>query len=120
MAKEAEKKGMQVDVVGVGSIKGSPIPLGNTGEFLKDDSGNVVTTYLNEEMAQEIAKAGGGIYVSANSSNAVNVINDQLKSLASADMDKIVYSKHDEQFPVFAWIALIILILDIFVLDRKN
>ncbi len=119
MAKEAKEKGMQVDVVGVGSPKGAPIPLDRTGNFLKDDQGNVVTTYLNEEMAKNIAQAGGGIYVSGNNPAALGDITDQLKNLAKADMDKIVYSKHNEQFPVFAWIALILLIANIFVLDSK-
>ncbi|MDD2960930.1 MAG: VWA domain-containing protein [Muribaculaceae bacterium] len=119
MAKEAKDKGIQVNVIGIGSVKGSPIPLNGNNEFLKDDNGNIVTTYLNEKMAQEIALAGDGEYVSANENNAIGEIDNKLKTLAKADMEKIVYSKHDEQFPVFAWITLIILIINIFVLDRK-
>lgn len=119
MAKEAHKRGIEVDVIGVGSTKGAPIPLGGQGAFLKDDNGQPVTTYLNEQMAQEIAQAGGGIYVSGNDNNAVNVIDDQLKSLAKSDLEKIVYSKHAEQFPIFAWIALILLVGEIFILERK-
>lgn len=119
MAKAAVEKGIKVDVVGIGSPKGSPIPLDNHGNFLKDDNGNVVTTYLNEEMAKKIADAGEGIYVSANNSDALSDIDGQLKKFAKADMEKIVYSQHDEQFPVFAWIALIFILIDIFVLDRK-
>ena len=30
------------------------------------------------------------------------------------------YTAGAEQFPIFAWIALLFLLLDIFVLDRKN
>lgn len=119
MAQEAKKKGIQVNVMGVGSTKGAPIPLANGG-FMKDDQGNVVTTYLNEKMAQDIAQAGGGAYVSGNAGDAADVLSDQLKRLAKSDLQRSVYSQHDEQFPVFAWIAILFIIADILVIDRKN
>lgn len=118
-AKAAKEKGVYVNVIGIGSGKGAPIPLNANGAFLKDDNEQVVTTYLNEKMAKEIAQAGGGIYLSGNDPAAVSQIDEQLKAIAKADIERIVYSKHDEQFPVFAWLALVFLIIDIFVLDRK-
>ncbi|MDD7406068.1 MAG: VWA domain-containing protein [Bacteroidales bacterium] len=118
-AKDAKEKGVYVNVIGIGSGKGAPIPLNANGAFLKDDNEQVVTTYLNEKMAKEIAQAGGGIYLSGNDPTAVSQIDEQLKAIAKADIERIVYSKHDEQFPVFAWLALVFLIIDIFVLDRK-
>lgn len=119
MAESAKDKGIQTNVVGIGSTKGSPIPINGQNDFLKDDAGNVVTTYLNEDMAKKIAAAGGGIYISANDGSSLNAIDGQLKKIAKADMDRVVYSQHDEQFPIFAWLALIFIIVDIFVLDRK-
>lgn len=118
-AKEALDKGIQVNVIGQGTPKGSPIPL-EQGGFMKDSNGNVITTYLNEKMAADIAKAGGGVYLSGNAADAVNQLDDQLKKLAKADLQKVVYSQHDEQFPVFAWIALAFLVIDMFILERKN
>jgi Ca-activated chloride channel family protein len=120
MAKEAESQGIQVDVVGLGSGKGAPIPL-NTQKntFLKDDEGHVVTTYLNEQMAKDIAEAGNGIYVNGAASSAVNDIADQLDKLAKSDLERVSYSSSAEQFPVFAWIALFLLIVDVFILERK-
>ena len=53
-AKEAHKRGIQINVIGVGSTKGAPIPMGGQGNFLKDDNGQVVTTFLNEQMAIDI------------------------------------------------------------------
>lgn len=119
VAKDAASKGIQVDVIGVGSPKGAPIPVAG-GSWMKDGAGNVVTTYLNEKMAQDIAKAGNGIYVSGNSGNAAGQLSDQLKKLAKSDLQKVVYSQNSEQFPVFAWLALIFLVGDMFVLERKN
>ena len=117
-AKEAHDKGIQINVLGVGNQKGGPIPMGNGG-YLKDDSGNMVITRPDEKMAKEIAAAGKGIYVSANSNDALNVLDARLKELSKSNIQKTVFSPNDEQFPVFTWIALILLVIDIFVLDRK-
>lgn len=119
MAKSAKEKGVQVNVVGVGTVKGSQIPIGG-GQLMKDDSGNVVTTRLNEKMAQDIATAGGGIYVSGNATDAVSTLDEQLQKLAKTDLESVVYSQHNEQFPVFAWLALIIMLIDVFVVESKN
>jgi Ca-activated chloride channel family protein len=118
-AKDAKKQGIQVDVIGMGSTKGSPIPMDNGG-FLKDDAGQVVTTFLNDKMAQDIAQAGSGIYVSGNGQDAVDDVDEALSKLAKSNLAQVTYSQHDEQFPVFAWIALVLIIVNMFVLERKN
>lgn len=119
MAKEALKAGIEVDVIGVGSIKGAPIPVGKSGEYMKDYNGTVVTTALNETMAREIAQAGGGIYIQGSSKSAVKQLTDQLDHLQKSELKKVKYKASAEQFPIFGWIALVFLIVDIFVLDRK-
>ena len=118
-AKNAADSGIQVNVVGVGSTKGSPIPAGN-GTWMKDMQGNVVTTYLNEKTAQQIAKAGGGVYVNGTAGDAVSRVSKELDKLAKSDLQKVVYSQNSEQFPIFAWLALVFLVGDLFVLERKN
>ena len=61
-AQEAAEKGMQVFVLGVGSPDGSPIPAEDgSNNFRRDKDGNVIVTRLNEQMCQEIAKAGNGM-----------------------------------------------------------
>ena len=119
MAKEAKEKGIQVNVVGMGTVRGSQIPLEN-GQLMKDYDGNVVTTRLNETMAKDIAIAGGGLYVSGNSTDAVKILDEQLQKLAKTELETTVYSAHNEQFPVFAWLALIFVIIYLFVGDSKN
>ncbi len=120
MARKAKEMGVQVDVIGVGSIKGSPIPVNaSRGEYLKDSNGQPVTTALNEQMAKEIAEAGGGIYINGSSSSAVKDVVSQLDQLQKSEIKNVKYKASAEQFPMFLWIALIFLIVDIFVLDRK-
>ncbi len=122
MAAEAAKKGIRVDVIGIGSPQGSPIPMSNeSSDFRKDNEGNVVITKLNEQMGQEIAKAGEGIYVTADNTNsALRVLTSQIKKMKKSDIESKVYSEYDEQFQGLAWIVLLLLLVDIFILDRKN
>jgi len=120
-AQEAAKKGMRVFVLGVGSPDGSPIPVEGTNEFRRDKDGNVVVTRLNEQMCQEIAKAGNGIYVRVdNTNNAERALNAEINKLAKADVETQVFTEFDEQFQVLAWLAILLLAADLMILNRKN
>ncbi|MBO4444820.1 MAG: VWA domain-containing protein [Bacteroidaceae bacterium] len=120
-AKAAAEKGMQVFVLGVGSAEGSPIPGNNANEYRKDKDGNVIVTQLNEQMCQEIAKAGNGAYIRVDNTNASQkLLKKELDKLAKADQETTVYSDFDEQFRIVAWLALITLILEMLVSLRKN
>ena len=119
-AKAAKKKGMRVYVLGVGSDKGAPIPLGN-GDYMKDRTGNTVMTKLNEEMCRQIAEAGGGAYIHVdNNTNAQRQLNNELAKLSKKEMQSTIYSDYDEQFQAFGIIAIILLILEICILESKN
>ncbi len=117
-AREAAKMGVHVYVIGVGSTTGAPIPV--DGGYLTDDSGNPVTTYLNEKMAQQIADEGDGVYISGTAADAVSTLQETLDKLAKSDLAAVSYTQHDEQFPVFATIALLLLLCLLLLLERKN
>lgn len=119
-AKAAKKKGMRVYVLGVGSDKGAPIPMGN-GDYMKDRTGNTVMTKLNEEMCRQIAEAGGGAYIHVdNNTNAQRQLDSELAKLSKKEMQSTIYSDYDEQFQAFGIIAIILLILEICILESKN
>lgn len=67
--KAATEKGIQVNVLGVGLPDGAPIPVEGTNDYRRDREGNVIVTRLNEQMCQEIAKTGNGIYVRVDNTN---------------------------------------------------
>lgn len=83
MAKAAAEKNIKVDVIGIGSLEGVPIPTGNSeNNFIKDRDGNVVISKLNESLGQEIAKAGTGIYVRADNTNsALRALTSEVKKM---------------------------------------
>lgn len=116
--KNASKAGIQIDVIGVGST--IPVTIPEHGGFMIDEqTGEPVRTALNEQLAAKIAKDGKGIYVNASSSGALNSLDRQLSTLKKSAMESSVYSQHEELFGIFAWIALILVVINILLLDRR-
>ena len=119
-AEKARKNGIRVFVLGVGSTKGSPVPDGNCG-YMKDNSGQEVISALNEEMCKQVAQAGGGAYIHVdNTSLAQRQLNDELTKLQKGDISSVVYSEYDEQFQAVGILVLILLIIEMLILERKN
>lgn len=119
-AKSAAEKGMMVYVMGVGSPEGAPIPVGS-GEYRRDKKGNVIVTRLNEQMCQEIAAAGNGMYIRIdNTNNAQRILQKEIDKLAKADIETTTYSEYDEQFAVMAWIAFVLLLIEMLIMMKKN
>ncbi|MCD7973820.1 MAG: VWA domain-containing protein [Candidatus Azobacteroides sp.] len=122
-AQEAAKSNIRVHVIGIGSPEGSPIPVSSqiTNTFRKDRNGNVIITKLDEAVAQQIASAGNGIYVRAdNSNNAQKALEKEIDKMAKSEYESSVYTEYEEQFPVFIWIALFLLLIELILFDRKN
>lgn len=120
-AKAAAEKGIQVDVIGLGSAKGAPIPMpGRNGQYFTDANGQMVLTTLNDKLAAEIAQAGGGLFVNGASSDALDKLVKQLDTLQKSEFKHVSYTAGAEQFPLFAWLAFIFLIIDACVLVRRS
>lgn len=118
-AKKAHKKNIQVNVIGIGSSK-VPIPTNEGQGWMLDDNGEIAMTSFNEDQAQEIAKAGGGMLIKGDATDAVETLDKSLKKLSEGNLSQYSFSREDEQFPVFAWIALLLLIASIIMLNHKN
>lgn len=120
-AKAAAEKEIQINVIGLGTAKGQPIPVaGKHGEFIKDNSGQTVLTTLNQQLAADLASAGKGVYVNGADRNALTDLSDQLNTLQKSQFKRHEYTAGAEQFPVFAWIAFLLLIIDTLISERKN
>ena len=72
-------------------------------------------------MCREIAAAGQGAYIYVdNSSSAKEKLSGYVDKLAKTEMESTVYSEYDEQFQAVALLALLLLVLDVLVVERKN
>ncbi|MDE3269193.1 MAG: VWA domain-containing protein [Pseudomonadota bacterium] len=61
-AQRAAAAGIKIYPIGIGSVKGVPIP-DRQGNYIKDERGNLVLSKLDEQTLQKIALATGGTYV---------------------------------------------------------
>nr|WP_320021394.1 VWA domain-containing protein [uncultured Draconibacterium sp.] len=122
-AKAALDEGAIVHTIGMGLPSGSPIPVLRNGQtdYLKDRDGNVVVTKLNEQMLEQIAAAGGGIYVRANNAQVgLNALFDEINAMEKQEMETRTYSEYDDQFQYFFAVGLFLLLLEFVILERKN
>lgn len=118
-AKEAHENGKNVYVLGIGSTKGSPIPDPQTGGYMIDNHGETVMSRLNDQMCREVAQAGGGAFIHVeNNSSAQRQLEEELDKLQKGETT--VYSDYEDHFQIFGIVALLLLILEICILDRKN
>ncbi|KGN72455.1 aerotolerance regulator BatB [Porphyromonas macacae] len=118
-SKDAAREGIQVNVVGVGSPEGGPIPVDDG--YMKDEEGKVVITKFNESMCNEIAQNGNGIVITGTNASAIaNRLLKQLDKLPKANVSKSGISGYIELFDRFAKIALILLIVELFIEERKS
>ena len=90
-ASAAKDAGMRVYVLGVGSSKGSPIPIPGTDDYMVE-----------------------------NNSAAQDQLDNELDKLSKKETTATLYSEFDEQFQAFGLLALLLLVLEICVLDRRN
>lgn len=120
-AKQAQELGIQVFVIGIGKPEGSPIPMPGSNDYFKDRSGQVVVSKLNEDMCQEIAQAGKGAYVRCDNTNtAMRALQQELDHIATSDLETTLYADYNEQYQSFILIAMLLLVIDFFILMRQN
>ncbi|MHA7109206.1 vWA domain-containing protein [Sunxiuqinia elliptica] len=122
-ATSAAQNGIIVHTIGMGLPQGGPIPVVRNGQrdYRKDKDGNVVVTKLNEEMLQQIAAAGNGIYVRANNAQVgLNTLFNEIDKMEKSEMESLVYSDYEDQFQWFIAFAIFLILLDFLILERKN
>lgn len=122
-AEEATKAGIVIHSIGIGSTEGVPVPVLINGkkDYLKDIDGNTVITKLDEDILKKIALSTGGNYVRASNSNiGLDEIFSEIKKMKKQELETKMYTEYNDQFQIFAALALFMLIVDFIVMDRKN
>lgn len=116
------EKGVVIHAIGIGSPKGAPIPFGTGNrDFLRDKDDNIVVTKLDEETLSKVAVSGGGKYLRAsNAQIGLLPIFEEINRMERIEFKDKVFSEYDDQFQYLFGLALLLLIIEFFVLERKN
>ena len=122
MAKEAHEEGIKIYTIGIGKEEGAPIPDRKRGGFKKDSRGNVVTTQLDETTLQKIALDTGGSYVRSITGDLdlEKIYNDITTKVESKELVSGKRKRFEERFQWPLLVALFLLILEVFVKERKG
>ncbi len=121
-SKRAHEKGILIHTIGIGSRQGSPIPqTPGSSDFMRDNDGNVVVTKLDEETLSKVAVAGGGKYIRAsNTQIGLSPLLEEIKRMEREEFKEKIFSEYNDQFQYLFGLALILLIIDFFILERRN
>jgi Ca-activated chloride channel family protein len=124
-ARQAVEKGIKIYTIGMGSPDGTPIPVDARGGvqqgFLKDRNGQVVMSKMNPKMMGEIAAAGDGrFYVASTGNVGLNQLYNELNKLEKSEIETKKYSEYDDQFHYFAAFSVLMLIINVFIMERRS
>ncbi|MBT0607081.1 VWA domain-containing protein [Aequorivita echinoideorum] len=124
IADEAAKKGIRIFTIGVGTLEGGPIPIKSNGilQYYKRDQNNEqVITRLGEETLRDIAKQANGEYIDgSNTKRVVDQVKAILNGMDKNEFEAKQFTDFKDQFQWFLAGALFLLVLDVFLLERKT
>jgi Ca-activated chloride channel family protein len=123
-AEEANKQGMRIITIGIGTEKGGTIPLKKNGvvaSYQRDNNDEVVVTKLNRASLETIAKATKGGYVNGNNTKEVLAyIKGSLDNIQKTEFESTQMADFQSQFQWFLGFAFVLLFLDLFLFEKKT
>ncbi len=119
VAERAAQQGVRIFTIGIGTPEGAPIQIG--GEFIKDENGEMVVSKLNEEMLAQIADITGGAYVRATKQSiGLDEIVKAINEMEQTELSTIRFEEFNEQYQYLLIAALVLLLVEFLILDRRN
>jgi Ca-activated chloride channel family protein len=117
-ARRAAEKGIKIYTIGIGTPEGAPIKI--EGDFIKDDEGNMVVSKLDEAVLRQIAVLTDGAYIrSTNQSLGLAEIIQKVNETEQKEFTT-QFEEYNELFQWFLGGALLVLLLQLVILTRKN
>lgn len=123
-AEDANKKGIMISTIGIGSEKGVPIPLIENGVvkgYRKDKEGQTVITKLNVNLLKSIASKANGVFVQASQADVgLGAVLDKIGELDKAQIENKMYTDYEDQFQWFLGLALILFFIEFLISERVS
>ncbi|HET8554943.1 MAG TPA: tetratricopeptide repeat protein [Rhodanobacteraceae bacterium] len=108
-ARHAHEQGIRVSVLGVGTVKGTPVHL-TDGSLLVDANGNIVMAKRDDASLRALARAGGGVYVPMRRDHAdLEALTGELRASHGAKIP--MSAKGDQWRDMGPWLLLPLLLL---------
>ncbi len=118
-AEQAKAQGIRIYTIGIGTPEGAPIQI--DGEFLKDEKGDMVVTKLDEATLESIAQATDGLYVRASKQDlGLDEVVREINAMEKSELDTLRFEEYNEQYAYALVVALVLLLLEFALLDRRN
>ena len=119
-AKQLFESGVVIHSVGIGSPEGSNILEPGTDQPKKDLDGNIIVSKLNEELLQKISSVTKGSYHRLNSVNeTADAVAAEINSMEKKGFSAGGNVEYTSYFPAFIAVALFLLVIEIFIPERK-
>lgn len=119
VAERAAQMGVSIYTIGIGTPEGAPISIG--GDFIRDEKGEMVVSKLNEEMLRKIADITDGLYVrSSLKSIGLDEIVERIEEMEKSELSTIRFEEFDEQYRWLVIIAVVLLLIEFVLLDKRN
>jgi Ca-activated chloride channel family protein len=123
-ASEAASKGVIIHTIGMGTVNGGPIPImqnGNRVDFAKDNEGNVIMTKADPTMLQQLAQSGKGKFIRASETDPeLSLLLDEIAGMEKRKFESKLYTDYEDRFQYFFFAALVLMIGEIFLSERRN
>lgn len=123
-ADNAKEKGIKIITIGVGTEKGSTIPIkrnGITESYKRDRDGEVVITKLYPDALKTIAdRTKGGYVYGGNTREVSEYVKKALSNIEKTEFEAKEIATYESQYQWFLGAAFLLLLIDVFLLDRKT
>ena len=120
IAAQMADEGIVINTVGIGSPQGSTIMDELTNQEKKDVNGNIIITKLNEEELKKIAEKGNGAYqLFTSADDLVDKLDTALSSMDQRTVTEDSLVNYKNYFAYFLLVALLLLVIELFVSERK-
>jgi Ca-activated chloride channel family protein len=115
---------LKIFTIGIGTAAGDLIRVtdanGNS-DYVRDEQGNVVKSHLNENLLQQIAGATGGFYLPLRGADTMDTLYERgLEPLPKSESSEKLIRRYHEQFQWPLTIAILLLLAEMFLPERKK
>lgn len=123
-AQEAEKQGVTIYAIGIGTPGGVPVPvLDEEGKktYKRDREGNIVSSKLDDEILKKVATATGGRWhIASGGQMELSEIYGEIREEEEKELSSAVTTVYEDRFQIPLLIALLIFAVEPLLSDRKK